>query len=166
MRCEICQTLTIERLVKLAEAEFGWQTFPSSSFFKHHTSITALEHSANEGCDLCSLFVRGLSARSVQYYWDPVTHSSDGSSTTVLELARERVNQSDIKVCIGTQHIAYGESYDKVRMLDLLLLQVGNVEDDPYASEGDDVYDFEEGFAPLPMVRILLTTPRGRRSID
>jgi hypothetical protein len=148
MRCQICQTLTIEHLVNLAKTEFTSQKFPPKSHFKHHPSITALQASAASGCDLCTLFLSALLSYSYEPFLNPETLTSDGISFSVLDMACQRAHQSEVKLCLNTQHTEFGAGYDEVRMLDLLVLRVGNLEDDAWAGEEDEVYDFDAVLAP------------------
>ena len=162
MRCSVCQRLTISHLVALAETEFEAK-FPKDAFYRHYQSVAELEASADLGCDFCCLIVEGLSRRKYTPFWDEDTLDFDKSRTeSVLESARHRAGQSDIKICISTQHVGYGSSVLEVKMFDQLLIQVGTVDDvaSPFAS--DSSAGLDGPLAPLPTIQMLITTPRGK----
>lgn len=114
MRCQPCQNLTISRLITLAEEELASiYGFPSSSFYRHHTSIHALEHSARSGCELCSLLLKAL----------PSDDDSRG-----FNLHTEAV--SDIRIAISSSHLTQDLTVVRdasvVQMFDFLLVQAGD----------------------------------------
>lgn len=108
MRCQLCKNLTLSRLITLAEAEFtGPFGFPSSSFYRHHTSIHALRHSARSGCELCLLLLKKLPSDDNARDFNPYTEAV-----------------SDIRIAISPSHVSHDTS--DVRMFDLLLVRAGD----------------------------------------
>lgn len=113
MRCQPCKNLTLSRLITLAEDEFPSMRpfgFPFSSFYRHHTSIHALRHSARLGCELCLLLLEEL--------------PSD-DDVRDCDLHTEAV--SDIRIAISSSNVSVSTSNTSdVRMFDLLLVVAGN----------------------------------------
>ncbi|KAH8787792.1 heterokaryon incompatibility protein-domain-containing protein [Diaporthe sp. PMI_573] len=114
MRCELCQNLTLNHLVALAEKEFSSQYgFPSSNFYQHHKSVHDLEQSKQTGCDLCSII------------WEALQRAN---SPSIEDLRAQDV--SDIRIAITSGHVP-SNTYDTsdVRMFDFLSVQAGDKDD-------------------------------------
>lgn len=164
MRCSVCQGLTISRLVALAETEFEAK-FPREAFYRHYQSVAELEASAQRGCDFCGLLVESLARRTYHPFWDEDGLGFDRLRTEiVLESARHRGEQSDVKICISTQHVGYGSPVSDVKMFDQLLVQVGTVDDAASFFDSDSSAGLDGPLTPLPTIQILLTSPRGENA--
>ena len=160
MRCSLCKGLTIARLVALAETEFEAK-FPQEAFYRHYQSVAELEASAEGGCDFCGLLVESLARRTHHPVWDEDMLEFDKTRPeTALESARNRGEQSDVKICISTQHVGFGSSVSDVKMFDQLLVQVGAIDDAASIFASDSSAGFDGPLTPLPTIQLLLTTPQ------
>ena len=160
MGCSLCKGLTIARLVALAETEFEAK-FPQDAFYRHYEFIAELEASAEGGCDFCGLLDESLARRTHHPVWDEDTLEFDKTRPeTVLRSARNCDEQSDVKVCISTQHVGFGSSVFDVKMFDQLLVQVGTIDDAACLFASDSSAGFDGPLTPLPNIQLLLTTPQ------
>jgi len=167
MRCRYCQNLSIEHLVDLAKEEFEAERFPSRAFYQHHVSVTALEESAEQGCDLCRLIVKGLDTEMMTI-WDEETFSYKRSEfTTVLGHARSCTDAYDIRVSINTQHVDTHSSLADVLMLDILYVKLGMASSHDETSASPRIgSDYSDSLVDLfPVVLFLLTSPRGKYAL-
>ncbi|KAM0426544.1 hypothetical protein ACHAPT_008236 [Fusarium lateritium] len=143
MRCKFCQELSIERLIELAEAEFGAMVVPHNAYYSHQPSIAALDASAEQGCDLCQLIVQALGSTTYNGHFDFELEGFDRSlDSTVLETARGLADFYDtaIRISLNTMHVVWESPLSDVKMFELLLVQVGPPRevDDPLSDGGDD----------------------------
>lgn len=147
MRCQLCQELSIERLIELAENGFAASiiTADASHMYSHQPSITALLSSAKQGCDLCQTIVQGLSmVKSIVY------GTSKQQDMSVLERARNIVASEDtgIRIGINTLQTSPGKDLSDVNMLEILYARVGL----PSSINSHE---------PPQRARFLITSPRG-----
>ncbi|RTE84999.1 hypothetical protein BHE90_000389 [Fusarium euwallaceae] len=143
MRCKFCQELSIEHLVELTKTEFGAMVVPHNAYYKHQPSIAALDASAEQGCDLCQLIVQALGATIDNAHFEFELEGFDRSQdSTVLTTARGLAEFYDttIRISINTMHVAWESPLSDVKMLEMLLVQVGPPKevDDPLSDGGDD----------------------------
>ncbi|KAH6885023.1 heterokaryon incompatibility protein-domain-containing protein [Thelonectria olida] len=156
MRCKFCKELSIERLVELAEVEFGAMVVPHSAYYSHQPSIAALDASAEQGCDLCQLIVQalGLTTNNDRFAFglEGFDRSQD---STVLATARGLADfyDSAVRISINTMHIFEESPLLDVKMLEVLLVQVGPPKevDDPL-SDGGDNYEMQSDLHPAKLL--------------
>ncbi|KAJ4327851.1 hypothetical protein N0V84_001661 [Fusarium piperis] len=157
MRCKFCQELSIERLVELAEAEFGAMVVPHNAYYNHQPSIAALDASAKGGCDLCQLIVQALGSTTDNGHFEFELEGFDRSQdSTVLETGRGLADFYDtaIRISINTMHVAWESPLSDVRMLEILLVQVGPPKevDDPLSDGGDDYEIIQPDLHPAELL--------------
>ncbi len=130
-RCQYCQNLSISDLVALAEEDFVAHHFPQHSYYQHHGSFYELEASATGGCDLCQLIVESF--KGVSYDGCSTLAVADrGSNDSIYEAAKD-LDNSNIRISIGTTHLYSGEEgLQAVGALDTLLIQAGEYGPDGY----------------------------------
>ncbi|KAJ3526819.1 hypothetical protein NM208_g11007 [Fusarium decemcellulare] len=163
MRCKYCQELSIERLVELAETEFGAMVVPRNAYYSHQSSIAALDASAEQGCDLCQLIVQALDSTTDNANWAEELEGYDRSQdSTVLATARGLLDFYDtsIRISINTMHVIWESPLSDVKMMEVILVQVGppQANDDPFSDEGDDYEIIQPDLHPAE----LLITSQGR----
>lgn len=157
MRCKFCQELSIERLVELAEAEFGAMVVPHNAYYSHQPSIAALDASAEQGCDLCQLIVQALELTTDNAHFEFELEGFDRSQdSTVLATARGLADFYDtaIRISINTMHVAWESPLSDVKMLEVLLVQVGPPKevDDPLSDGGDDYEIMQPDLHPAELL--------------
>jgi hypothetical protein len=124
-RCEKCTELSIDRFLALAEEHprFRGEGPVDHGYYQHHASITDLEQSARNGCDLCQYFLshleglRWVTGGSRPYY-DP--DLLEGPSDSVYDSVK-RHNASDVRIAIGalrqeTPSLADVDVFDCIRV--------------------------------------------------
>lgn len=166
MRCKFCQELSIDLLVELAEVEFGAMVVPHKAYYSHQPSIAALDSSAEQGCDLCQLIVQALGSTTDNDHFEFELEGFDRSQdSTVLETARGLADFYDttIRISINTMHVAWESPVLDVKMLEILLVQVGPPKeiDDPLADGGDDYEIVQPDLHPAE----LLITSQGASTL-
>ncbi|KAF2734220.1 HET-domain-containing protein [Polyplosphaeria fusca] len=152
LKCAKCTDLSVERLVYHAEEEFQGGSFPKVAYFKHHDSLVNLETSADKGCALCRLILRGLHETRYDGSWVEPGGSDDSSMYSLAE----DLSSSDIKIAINSSHIYSFRSLEEVHMFDTLLVQVGPPEG--LGSEHSDPY----ANGSIPPLELSIQCPRKR----
>lgn len=130
MLCEICDELSVEKLVKLfidsdAKRTSPYYRLPDGAWFPHHTSYESLIASAKNGCEFCSEI--WTSCKLPRHHY----RQGDGSKIKdydcvekVLEsLGSEQASENtQLEICITSSRIA---SVESKRRMDMLVVRVG-----------------------------------------
>ncbi|KOS20298.1 hypothetical protein ESCO_006174 [Escovopsis weberi] len=128
MRCSLCSGLSVEGLVDLARREFSSHYFPSTAFYKHHSSFKALAKSADAGCDLCRLIadcfkgIRWDIESSLSFTPESWEGPACDPKRSAFATARA-LDASDVRIAINTSHLYAGEPLKNALMLNSLLVQ-------------------------------------------
>lgn len=161
-RCQFCASLTIERLVELAEQEFSAHYFPRQAFYKHHASFDELEESAMKGCDFCTIVIdcfKGYGSIDVigaypfsRYERTWLGRDCDINSSMYDEA--KGLDISDVKVCINADHLGSSDTVTNVQVFDIVMVQVGDALswNSELTSEVDET---------LPALSLTLSSQRG-----
>ncbi|KAF2169148.1 hypothetical protein M409DRAFT_64912 [Zasmidium cellare ATCC 36951] len=141
-RCVYCASLTIEKLVHLAEREFYGHTFPGEHYYQHHQSFKDLESAAYEGCDLCWVILDAFKTTPEDYMSSAIGITAEeadrrGSLYTEAILAEP----SHVRLAINASHVYAGRRLDEVEAFDILLVQT----DQPLFIDGRRIGRFETG---------------------
>lgn len=130
MLCEICDQLSVEKLVKLfidsdAKRTAPYYRLPDGAWFPHHSSYESLIASAKNGCEFCSEiwttcklprhhYRRGDGAKTRDY---------DSVENILVSLKLEDVSRNtQLEICITSSRIA---SVESKRRMDALIVRVG-----------------------------------------
>ncbi|KAK4201373.1 heterokaryon incompatibility protein-domain-containing protein [Triangularia verruculosa] len=174
-RCQPCTKLSIPHLFDLAKQHIRFREFPVSTYYKHHDSISNLEKSAANGCDLCELIIKAFkSCPAERGEKERETWYANGCKIegSIFSAARN-LEHSEIRMALDSSY-AYAFTDDGLELtsggtgvsdrspiLDILSVQVGAPRPMEYNSNTSDDerqdYEYE-----LPVVPFRLVVPRDR----
>jgi hypothetical protein len=146
----------VQGLFNFAKQEFSGHEFPTLAFYQHHSSFHDLEQSANTGCELCLLIIdcfKGIQWTEGDYQFSPYPWETEAELDieSSAYAAAKQLATSDVKLSLGTDHVYLGDTLEKVRSFNTLLVQVGPRE---LPDESDDI--------PFPFLTLALNN----RGID
>lgn len=128
-RCKLCSDITIYRLVEHAKVGLpkdGLIQNTPGAYFLQHSSMEDLEASANDGCDLCGLFVNTLKGYEEDDEWmqspDTLKGSTCDPAKWLFAIARQ-MPESSIKISIASG-LAKSETRDGAVLVDTVVVQV------------------------------------------
>lgn len=153
-QCQYCANLSVSLLVDLAEKEFESYIFPQRASYRHHCSFENLEKSAENGCDFCQLVLECFKCTpaddDLPQDWPSEWIGPECATERSMYGIAKSLPISDVKICIASDSVPYGEPLEKVRVFDAIMVQVG-----PRAENDED--DWTWGMPPLVLT---LSTPR------
>jgi hypothetical protein len=130
MLCEICDQLSVEKLVKLfidsdAKRTAPYYRLPDGAWLPHHSSYENLIASANNGCEFCNEIWASCKLPRHHYRQGDGAKTRDFDSVEkVLKcLEPEDISgNNQLEVCITLSRIA---SVESKRRMDTLVVRVG-----------------------------------------
>lgn len=130
MLCEICDQLSVEKLVKLfidsdAKRTAPYYRLPDGAWLPHHLSYDSLIASANNGCDFCNEI--RISCKLPRHHYrqgdGAKTRDYDSVERVLVSLNPEDISgNTQLEICITSSHIA---SVESKRRMDTLVVRVG-----------------------------------------
>ncbi|KFY28132.1 hypothetical protein V491_00621 [Pseudogymnoascus sp. VKM F-3775] len=150
MLCEICDQLSVEKLVKLfigsdAQRTAPYYRLPDGAWLPHHSSYENLIVSAKNGCEFCTEIWTSCKLPRHHYRQgdSAKTRDFDSVEKVLRSLEHEDLSQNtQLEICITSSRIT---SVELKRRMDTLVVRVGR-------------FDL--------VVELKLTCPRGQSQVD